>query len=48
MAVKHTPTGIIHNGNKGGKTACGEDTNKHPSNWVSTNEKVSCRKNGCG
>lgn len=29
MAVKHTPTGIIHQDSKGGKTGCGVDTRKH-------------------
>ncbi|WP_233357741.1 hypothetical protein [Haloflavibacter putidus] len=44
MPVKHTPTAIIHSETTGGKTACGEDTNKHPSHWVNTNEKLSCRE----
>lgn len=47
MAVKHTPTNEVHKGTKGGKTGCGTNTNEHPSHWVNTNEKVTCRKNGC-
>ncbi|WP_394906753.1 hypothetical protein [uncultured Mesonia sp.] len=47
MPVKHTPTEIIHQGNKGGKTACGENTNEHPSHWVNTNEGITCKKDGC-
>jgi len=31
MAVKHTPTGEVHSGNKGGKTGCGFDTRDNPS-----------------
>lgn len=48
MAVKHIPTGVVHIGNKGGRTGCGENTNEHPSHWVNTNERVNCKKNGCG
>lgn len=47
MAVKHIPTGVVHIGNEGGKTVCGENTNEHPSHWVNTNERVNCKKNGC-
>ncbi len=47
MAVKHTPTGEVHSGSKGGKTGCGSDTQKNPSHWVSTSEKITCEKNGC-
>ncbi len=28
MPVKHTPTGEVHKGTKGGKTGCGVDTKK--------------------
>jgi len=27
MAVKHNPTGVVHQGNRGGTTGCGVDTN---------------------
>lgn len=47
MAVQHTPTGIIHSGNKGGTTACGESTQTHASHWENTSARVTCRKNGC-
>lgn len=29
MAVNHNPTGIVHQGSKGGKTGCGTNTNDH-------------------
>ncbi len=47
MAVKHTPTGIVHKGTKGGHTGCGVDTKKNSEHWVSTSEKITCDKNGC-
>ena len=47
MAVKHTPTGIVHSGTKGGKTGCGFDTQDKPSHWVSTTERITCDKDGC-
>lgn len=47
MAVKHTPTGEVHKGHKGGKTGCGVDTNKNSSHWVNSHEKITCAKNGC-
>ena len=47
MAVKHTPTGEVHVGNKGGTTGCGVDTKKHADHWVNTSERVTCAKNGC-
>ncbi len=47
MAVKHTPTGIVHSGTKGGHTGCGVDTKAHSSHWVSSSEKITCDKNGC-
>ena len=47
MAVKHTPTGIIHSGSKGGTTGCGFDIKEHADHWVSTREKINCDKNGC-
>lgn len=28
MTVKHTPTGVVHKGTKGGSTGCGTDTKK--------------------
>ena len=47
MAVKHTPTGVVHKGTKGGKTGCGFDTNEKPDHWVNTSEKINCDKDGC-
>ncbi|WP_282032235.1 hypothetical protein [Winogradskyella eximia] len=47
MAVKHTPTGVIHSGQKGANTGCGTDTKDHSSHWVNTNAKITCNKNGC-
>lgn len=47
MAVKHKPTSEVHKGQKGGTTGCGVDTTKHSDHWVSTNEKITCNKNGC-
>lgn len=47
MAVKHTPTGEVHKGTKGGHTGCGVDTKKHPDHWVSSSQKITCDKNGC-
>ncbi|CAM1354721.1 hypothetical protein [Tenacibaculum halocynthiae] len=47
MAVKHSPTNEIHKGSKGGTTGCGFDTTEHPEHWKSTNERLTCNKNGC-
>ncbi|AFL79719.1 hypothetical protein Aeqsu_0195 [Aequorivita sublithincola DSM 14238] len=47
MAVKHTPTGIVHSGHKGGSTGCGTDTKEEEDHWVNTNDKITCDKNGC-
>ena len=47
MAVKHTPTNEVHKGSKGGTTACGVNTNANPNHWVSSNERITCAKNGC-
>lgn len=47
MAVKHTPTEIVHKGTKGRITGCGTDTNANSSHWVDTSEKITCDKNGC-
>jgi len=47
MAVKHTPTGIVHKGNKGGQTGCGFDTKKEAPHWVDSHNKITCDKNGC-
>lgn len=47
MAVKHTPTGIVHKGAKGVKTGCGFDTRELSHHWVATAEKITCDKNGC-
>ncbi|MAD52839.1 MAG: hypothetical protein CMF18_02035 [Idiomarinaceae bacterium] len=43
-AVKHTPTRIVHQGNKGSKTGCGFNTKKHSSHWVDSHEKINCDK----
>lgn len=47
MAVKHTPTGVVHQGTKGGTTGCGYDTKKNASHWVQTTARITCDKNGC-
>ncbi len=47
MAVKHTPTGIVHQGTKGGKTGCGFDTKDKPEHWVNSSERITCDKKGC-
>lgn len=47
MAVKHTPTGIVHSGIKGGTTGCGFNTKEHLSHWENTNTRITCDKNGC-
>lgn len=47
MAVKHTPTRKVHQGNKGGTTGCGFDTTKNPDHWVNSSEKITCDKDGC-
>lgn len=47
MAVEHIPTQEVHKGYKGGKTACGVDTNEHATHWQNTYKTVTCRKNGC-
>ncbi|SEA59983.1 hypothetical protein SAMN05421540_10822 [Psychroflexus halocasei] len=47
MAVKHIPTGVVHIGNKGGRTGCSYDTRVNASHWINTNERVNCKKNGC-
>ncbi len=47
MAVNHTPTGIVHKGQKGGTTGCGTDTKDHPAHWITTSAKITCTKNGC-
>jgi hypothetical protein len=47
MNVKHTPTGIVHKGQKGGTTGCGTNTNTISTHWTNTNDKITCDKNGC-
>lgn len=47
MSVKHTPTGIVHQGSKGGTTGYGFNTKEHSSHWINTTTKVTCDKNGC-
>lgn len=47
MAVKHTPTDIVHKGTKGDITGCGVDTSVNSSHWISTNARIDCDKNGC-
>lgn len=47
MAVKHTPTGEVHSGAKGGKTGCGFDTRENSHHWVSSSQRITCNKNGC-
>lgn len=47
MAVKNLESGEVHKGQKGGTTGCGFNTNEHPENWVSSNDKINCDKYGC-
>jgi len=47
MAVKHTPTNEVHQGQKGGRTGCGVDTTEKAEHWVNTNERITCAKTGC-
>ena len=47
MAVEHTPTGVVHQGAKGGTTGCGFDTKANPGHWVNTSKRIDCDKNGC-
>jgi hypothetical protein len=47
MAVRHTPTGVVHQGNKGGNTGCGTDTKNNSDHWTSSHDKINCDKNGC-
>jgi hypothetical protein len=47
MAVRHNPTGVVHQGNKGGTTGCGVDTKKNSPHWVDSHQKITCDKNGC-
>jgi len=47
MAVKHNPTGVVHQGSKGGTTGCGTDTKKHLAHWVDSHQKITCNKSGC-
>ena len=47
MAIKHTPTGIVHQGSKGGKTGCGTNTKDHSDHWVQSSQRITCDKNGC-
>jgi hypothetical protein len=47
MPVKNIKSGEVHKGTKGGETGCGFDTTEHPENWVSSNESITCDKDGC-
>ncbi|WP_170111695.1 hypothetical protein [Photobacterium frigidiphilum] len=47
MTVKHTPTGIVHKGTKGGTTGCRINTKVRSKHWVASTEKVTCDKYGC-
>lgn len=47
MGVKHLPTAEVHKGYKGGTTGCGFDTKEHSDHWVSSSERISCKKYGC-
>lgn len=37
MAVKHLPTGEVHQGHKGGTTGWGFNTNEKSDHWVNSN-----------
>ncbi len=47
MAVKHLPTGEVHQGQKGGTTGCGFDTKEQSTHWENSIERITCAKNGC-
>ena len=47
MAVKHIPTGVVHQEKKDGTTGCGVDTKKHSDHWADAHQKITCDKNGC-
>jgi len=47
VAVKHTPTNVVHKGSKGGTTGCGSNTNENITHWVNVNDRIDCDKNGC-
>ena len=47
MAVKHSPSGVVHQGNKGGGTGCGFDTKKEATHWTDSHSKITCDRNGC-
>lgn len=44
MAVKHTPTNIVHQSTKGGTTGCGSNTKDIPSHWQNSSDRVNCKK----
>ncbi|NQZ26365.1 MAG: hypothetical protein HRT55_08620 [Colwellia sp.] len=47
MAVKHIPTDVVHQEKKGGTTGCGIDTTRNNDQWIDSQQKVTCDKNGC-
>ena len=47
MAVKHNPTGVVHQGSKGGTTGCGVVTKKNGDHWGDSHQKITGDKNGC-
>jgi hypothetical protein len=47
MAVKHTPTGIVHKGKIGNQTGCYFDMKKSSDHWVDSHSKITCDKNWC-
>lgn len=44
MAVKHTPTNVVHSGSKGSSTGCGTDTNEQRSHWINSGSKITCNE----
>lgn len=46
MAVKNIKSGEVHKGYKGGETGCGFDTSNTPNNWINSNSKITCDKDG--
>lgn len=47
MAVKHIPTGVVHQEKKTGTTGCGVDTRKNDDHWADSQQKITCDKSGC-
>ncbi len=44
--TKKSENGEVHI-QKGNYTGCGKRIDDNPQDWVSTNQAVTCKKNGC-